>query len=231
MSTAFKPSGSLDGATPSRHTDGPQPGEFSVTSTGHRVELFARAWLPTRYGEFTIFAFKNSKDNKEHVAMVKGDIWGHAQVPMRLHSECLTGDVFASLKCDCREQLERAQESVGAFERGFILYMRQEGRGIGLANKIRAYALQEQGLDTVEANKHLGFDDDLRQYDIAAEMIKLLRPTSVALMTNNPSKVKGLAQYGVEIAERCPIEIEPNPHNLFYLKTKHAKSGHTITPR
>lgn len=211
-----------------RHAHGPRQGQFSFTESGHRVEIYARAWLPTRYGEFTIFAFKNDKDNKEHVAIVKGDIWDQEAVPMRLHSECLTGDVFTSLKCDCREQLEVALESIGEMERGFILYMRQEGRGIGLGNKLRAYALQEQGLDTVEANQHLGFDDDLRTYDVAAEMIKLLTPRSIAMMTNNPSKVEGLSKCGVKVEERVPLQIIPNPHNRFYLKTKSLKSGHFL---
>ena len=218
----------LDALNTNRHEEGPQPGESRTTARGDKVEIYGRAWLPTRYGEFTIFAFKNTQDNKEHVALVKGEVWGHAQVPMRLHSECLTGDVFTSLKCDCREQLEKAQESLSHLERGFILYMRQEGRGIGLANKIRAYALQEKGLDTVEANRHLGFDDDLREYDIAAEMIKLLAPTSVSLMTNNPTKVEGLSQHGVKVASREPILITPNKHNRFYLQTKNDKSGHYL---
>ncbi len=226
MTTAFQPSNSV--AYKNRHESGPQPGRFSFTESGHRVEIYGRAWLPTRYGEFTIFAFRNDKDNKEHIALVKGDIWDQERVPMRLHSECLTGDVFTSLKCDCREQLEAAQEAVSQMDRGFILYMRQEGRGIGLANKIRAYALQEQGFDTVEANQHLGFDDDLRTYDVAAEMIKLLCPRSVVLMTNNPNKVNQLTQHGVNVAERRPLQIEPNQHNRFYLSTKRKKSGHFL---
>lgn len=226
MTTAFKPV-DLD-AYKDRHESGPQPGLVSHTASGHKVELYARAWLPTRHGEFTIFAFRNDKDHKEHIALVKGEVWGQERVPMRLHSECLTGDVFTSLKCDCREQLEAALQSLSDLEHGFLLYMRQEGRGIGLGNKIRAYALQEQGLDTVEANRHLGFDDDLRTYDVAAEMIKLLAPASVVLMTNNPNKIKGLSDHGVAVAEREPIQIEPNPHNRFYLQTKSLKSGHFL---
>jgi GTP cyclohydrolase II len=211
-----------------RHEHGPQPGQTGTTKDGHTVELYARAWLPTRYGEFTIFSFRNSKDGKEHVALVKGDVWNHKEVPFRLHSECLTGDVFTSLKCDCREQLERALETVSKLDVGGVLYMRQEGRGIGLGNKIKAYALQEQGFDTVEANKHLGFDDDLREYDVAAEMFKILAPQSVVLMTNNPRKVKLLSEAGVNISSRAPIQIDPNPHNHFYLKTKRARSGHLL---
>lgn len=213
---------------PDRHQDGPQPGTFNLTPEGHRVELYSRAWLPTRSGEFTIFAFRNTLDDKEHIALVKGDVWGHDAVPMRIHSECLTGDVFTSLRCDCREQLERAQDSIGAMERGFILYMRQEGRGIGLGNKIRAYALQEQGMDTVEANLHLGFDDDMRRYDVAVEMIKLLQLRSIVLMTNNPNKLRALTEGGIEVVERRPIQIKPNPHNRLYLRTKRAKSGHHL---
>lgn len=208
--------------------EGPQPGEFSTTADGSRVEIFARAHLPTQHGEFTIFAFRNDKDDLEHVALVKGAIWGRSCVPMRLHSECLTGDVFGSLKCDCREQLDLAKESVGKMPFGVILYMRQEGRGIGLANKIRAYALQDKGMDTVEANLHLGFDDDMREYDIAAEMVKLLGPVSVELMTNNPKKVEGLSRHGVAVERRSPIEVVPNKHNVFYLDTKRRKSGHLL---
>lgn len=208
---------------------GPEPGGFSHTEDGTRVELYARAKLPTRHGQFTIFAFKNSKESLDHVAVVKGDIWNGEPVPMRLHSECLTGDVFGSLKCDCRDQLEKAIEDIGLEERGFILYMRQEGRGIGLANKIRAYSLQDRGLDTVEANLHLGFDDDMREYSIAAEMIKLLTSSPLLLMTNNPNKENGLLACGVKIAGRQAIQCAPNKHNLRYLKTKRTKSGHFLS--
>jgi GTP cyclohydrolase II len=211
------------------HGDGgPRPGDFSNTSAGNRVEIYARARLPTRHGEFTIFAFRNDKDRLDHVALVKGDVWGRTCVPLRLHSECLTGDVFGSLKCDCREQLDLAKDSVAAMPYGMILYMRQEGRGIGLANKIRAYSLQDCGMDTVEANLHLGFDDDMREYDIAAEIVKLLGPISVELMTNNPTKVLGLSSHGVLVASRSSIEVAPNKHNVFYLNTKRRKSGHLL---
>jgi len=208
---------------------GPEPGVFSFTDDGTRVEIYARANLPTRHGQFTIFAFKNSKENLDHVAVVKGDIWNGEPVPMRLHSECLTGDVFGSLKCDCRDQLEKALDDIGDVERGFILYMRQEGRGIGLANKIRAYSLQDKGLDTVEANLHLGFDDDMREYSIAAEMIKLLTPSPLLIMTNNPNKEIGLQAHGVKVAGRQAIQCTPNKHNIHYLKTKRTKSGHVLT--
>ena len=192
------------------------------------VKMEASAKLPTKYGEFNIVAFTNDLDHKEHVALVKGDIEGGEDVPARVHSECLTGDVFGSLKCDCGEQLERALKEISNSDRGVILYMRQEGRGIGLANKIQAYSLQDEGLDTVEANKHLGFDNDLRDYSIAAAMFKLLGVENIKLYTNNPDKVEGLREEGIEITERCPIKVVPNPHNLSYLKTKKEKAGHIL---
>ena len=193
-----------------------------------RVEHFATAKLPTQYGEFQIVAFKNNRDGKDHVAIIKGDITGQERVSCRIHSECLTGDVFGSLKCDCGPQLEAALEQIEELGQGIILYMRQEGRGIGLANKVRAYSLQDQGMDTVEANRHLGFDDDLRDYDIAAEMLRILSPASITLMTNNPRKLEGLREAGIEIDERVPLKITPNPHNLRYLNTKRDKSGHLL---
>lgn len=192
------------------------------------VTLHAEAKLPTRWGEFRIFAFKNTIDHKEHVAIVRGELHGARAVHTRVHSECLTGDVFGSLKCDCRDQLEKALATIATLETGLILYMRQEGRGIGLANKIAAYSLQDAGMDTVEANEHLGFDDDLREYDVAAGMLKLLGPASIELMTNNPSKVYGLERRGIVVASRLPIVTPPNEHNLFYLKTKREKSGHLL---
>ena len=192
------------------------------------VELHATASLPTRHGLFKIVAFTNNTDGKEHVAIIKGDVEGAKSIPVRVHSECLTGDVFGSLRCDCRQQLEEALTHLSSLERGLILYMRQEGRGIGLANKVKAYALQEEGYDTVEANLHLGFDDDMRSYAVAAEMLKLLKIESVDLMTNNPRKIEGLERSGIIIARRTPILIEPNPHNHRYLKTKKNKSGHLL---
>jgi GTP cyclohydrolase II len=192
------------------------------------VTLHAEAKLPTRWGEFRIFAFKNTIDQKEHVAVVRGDIRGVESVHTRVHSECLTGDVFGSLKCDCRDQLEKALQTISKLDAGLILYMRQEGRGIGLANKIAAYSLQDAGMDTVQANEHLGFDDDLREYDVAAGMLELLGPSSIELMTNNPSKVEGLERRGIVVSSRLPIVTPPNEHNLFYLKTKREKSGHLI---
>ncbi|OIP30789.1 MAG: GTP cyclohydrolase II [Deltaproteobacteria bacterium CG2_30_63_29] len=192
------------------------------------VEIVAEAKLPTRYGHFRIVAFRNNKDHKDHVALIHGDVNGAENVPTRLHSECLTGDVFGSLRCDCRQQLEVALEQLGDLECGLILYMRQEGRGIGLANKIAAYALQDTGLDTVEANYHLGFDDDLREYDVAARMFDLLGVESVNLMTNNPKKIVGLEENGVTVCARTPILVPANPHNQRYLTTKKKKSGHLL---
>lgn len=192
------------------------------------VRHFATANLPTKYGQFKIVAFKNNQDNKEHVAIVKGDVEGQEGVLCRIHSECLTGDVFGSLKCDCGPQLERALDELEQAGRGIILYMRQEGRGIGLANKIAAYALQDGGMDTVEANKHLGFDDDMRRYDISSEMLKILGPKSIVLMTNNPRKFEAMRKAGIPIDERLPIKITPNKFNVDYLNTKRDKSGHIL---
>lgn len=192
------------------------------------VEIYADAKLPTKYGEFRIVAFVNNLDFKEHIALVKGAVEGAEGVPTRLHSECLTGDVLGSLKCDCGEQLQRVLTELGHAEQGIILYMRQEGRGIGLANKVKAYALQDQGMDTVQANLHLGFDDDLRDYSVAAEMLGLLGVKSIALITNNPHKVEGLSEHGIAVSERRALKILPNPHNKFYLETKRNKSGHLL---
>ncbi len=200
----------------------------ALTTTSLEVEHFATANLPTKFGQFQIVAFKNNRDGKDHVAIVKGDVAGVESVPTRIHSECLTGDVFGSLKCDCGEQLERALGEIEAEGVGIILYMRQEGRGIGLANKVKAYSLQDRGFDTVEANLHLGFDDDMRDYEVAAEMLKVLGPKSIQLITNNPSKVRGLAHAGIDIDERLPIRVLPNPHNVHYLETKKRKSGHLL---
>lgn len=191
------------------------------------VALAAEARLPSRFGDFHVVAFE-SVDGKEHAAVVKGDIRGQSGVPVRLHSECFTGDVMGSLKCDCRDQLEAALQRIASMEMGAVLYLRQEGRGIGLANKIRAYALQDAGLDTVEANLHLGFGDDERDYEIAAQMLEELGVRSVRLMTNNPNKIKGIQAHGIQVDERLPHVLPPNPHNEFYLQTKRDKSGHLL---
>ncbi|HSK89644.1 MAG TPA: GTP cyclohydrolase II [Anaerolineales bacterium] len=192
------------------------------------VRVVAMADLPTRFGQFHIVAFENNRDGKEHVAITKGDVISASNVPVRLHSECLTGDVMGSLRCDCRDQLEAALKKIGGMEKGMVLYLRQEGRGIGLINKIRAYSLQDEGLDTVEANLALGFRDDERDYEIAAHMLKALKIESVQLMTNNPKKIDQLTRYGVKVNGRIPHIMKPNEHNRFYLETKAAKSGHMI---
>jgi len=192
------------------------------------VRIVGVADLPTRFGDFRILAFWNNRDEKEHVAIVRGDVVGAENVCTRLHSECLTGDAIGSLRCDCRDQLEAALSRIGSLDRGLVLYLRQEGRGIGLINKVRAYALQDQGLDTVEANQALGFRDDERDYSIAAHMIHSLGIRSIRLMTNNPEKIGQLTQHGVTVADRIPHVIPPNAHNRFYLETKAERSGHWI---
>lgn len=192
------------------------------------VRVVALAELPTRFGEFHIIAFENNRDGKEHVAIVKGDVIGAKDVPVRIHSECLTGDALGSLRCDCRDQLESSLKAIGQMERGMVLYLRQEGRGIGLTNKIRAYSLQDQGLDTVEANHALGFRDDERDYAVAAHMLMSLKIESVRLITNNPKKIQQLVDYGIQVTDRIPHIMEPNDYNRFYLETKAAKSGHLI---
>jgi GTP cyclohydrolase II len=192
------------------------------------VKIAAIAELPSRFGDFHIVAFYNNKDDKEHAAIVRGDVFGAEEVPVRVHSECLTGDVIGSLRCDCRDQLESALRMIGKMDRGIVLYLRQEGRGIGLVNKIRAYGLQEHGYDTVEANLALGFRDDERDYSVAAHMILSLKVKSIRLMTNNPKKIKGLEQLGVKVTDRIPLIVAPNSYNRFYLETKKEKSGHLL---
>ena len=192
------------------------------------VRVVAVAELPTRWGRFQVVAFESPSDGKEHAALVRGNVCGAAKVPVRLHSECVTGDAFGSLRCDCREQLERALQELGRLEQGVLLYLRQEGRGIGFANKVRAYALQEQGLDTFEANEALGFRPDERDYDIAAHMLRSLDVRSILLMSNNPDKVAELRHHGIDVEGRIPIVVPPNPHNERYLETKRVKSGHLL---
>ncbi|RMG99124.1 MAG: GTP cyclohydrolase II [Deltaproteobacteria bacterium] len=195
--------------------------------TAPRLLVHGRARLPTRHGAFEIVAFRHPDGRRiDDVALVKGEVAGRAAVPTRLHSECLTGDVFGSLRCDCRDQLEMALDRIHRAEQGLLLYLRQEGRGIGIAEKIRAYRLQEQGLDTVEANLHLGFDDDLRSYDVAAGMLVALGVTSIELHTNNPRKVEGLRRFGIDVARRVALVASPRPENRAYLRAKRTKSGH-----
>ena len=192
------------------------------------IRIAAIADLPTRFGDFHVVAFWNNRDGKEHAALVRGDVTNAEDVTVRLHSECLTGDALGSLRCDCRDQLETALTAIGQMEQGIVLYLRQEGRGIGFLNKIRAYGLQDYGYDTVEANLALGFRDDERDYAVAAHMLMSLKVKSIRLMTNNPRKLDDLARYGITVNGRIPHIIPPNPYNEFYLHTKAEKSGHLI---
>jgi 3,4-dihydroxy 2-butanone 4-phosphate synthase / GTP cyclohydrolase II len=192
------------------------------------VHLAAETVLPTPFGEFKAFAFVNDIDDFEHLALVRGDLDPEKEVMVRVHSECLTGDVFGSFRCDCGEQLQRAMEMVQEEGLGVILYLHQEGRGIGLANKLKAYALQDKGMDTVEANAELGFQADLRDYGVGAQILVALGVRKMRLMTNNPKKMVGLEGYGLKVTGRVPIEIDPRPENRRYLLTKCQKLGHLM---
>ncbi len=192
------------------------------------LERYAAATIPTEYGHFDVVVFR-AEDGAEHLAVVRGDVAGAESVHVRVHSECLTGEVLHSLKCDCREQLDHALRHIADREQGVVLYLRQEGRGIGLGNKIRAYALQQQGADTVDANRMLGFEDDLRSYDVASAMLEALGVRSVILLTNNPAKVEALREDGVPVVGRLPVHIVPNEHNRGYLLTKRARMGHLLS--
>jgi len=194
------------------------------------IEEIVRVEMPTRYGNFKLIAFKEKNSTNEHLALLKGE-WGKDEpVMVRVHSSCFTGDILGSLRCDCGEQLHRAMQMVDAEGKGAILYMNQEGRGIGLLNKLKAYRLQEQGMDTVEANLHLGFQMDQRDYGVGAQILRHIGISKLRLITNNPKKRVGLIGYGLEIVENIPIEIHANPHNEKYLQTKRDKLGHEIMP-
>ena len=190
-----------------------------------RVEVVK---LPTEYGDFDLYLYRSKLDNQHHLALVCGEVAGKRNVLVRVHSECLTGDVFGSRRCDCGPQLHQAMRQVAAAGCGVVVYMRQEGRGIGLAPKIKAYKLQEQGYDTVEANEKLGFDMDLREYGLGAQILADLGLKTIRLLTNNPRKLVGLEGYGLEIVEQVPIRVKPNPHNARYLETKRKKLGHLL---
>jgi 3,4-dihydroxy 2-butanone 4-phosphate synthase / GTP cyclohydrolase II len=192
------------------------------------VERVVSTALPTSFGEFTAYGYRSLVDNKHHVALVKGEIEGTEDVLVRVHSECLTGDVFHSLRCDCGEQLESALSMIEREGRGVLLYLSQEGRGIGLLNKLRAYKLQEEGLDTVDANLRLGLPADLRDYGIGAQILVDLGLTSIRILTNNPKKISGLAGYGLSVTDQIPIQHVANPHNQAYLRAKRDKLGHTL---
>ncbi len=190
-----------------------------------RLSRYAKAQLPTKFGVLRCIVF-TGKGGVEHVALVKGDVARAESVLCRIHSECLTGEVFGSLKCDCKQQLDLALETIGKAEKGVLLYMRQEGRGIGLGNKIRAYALQDEGLDTVDANRHLGFPDDARDYLEAATMIKDLDIASIILMTNNPAKIDGMEKAGISVVKRLKLSVSPAKEALSYLEVKRNRMGH-----
>jgi 3,4-dihydroxy 2-butanone 4-phosphate synthase/GTP cyclohydrolase II len=192
------------------------------------VEQIEVVKLPTDYGDFDLHLYRSKVDGQHHLALVRGDVSGGSKVLVRVHSECLTGDVFGSRRCDCGPQLHQAMRQVAEAGRGVILYMRQEGRGIGLAPKIKAYKLQEQGYDTVEANQKLGYGMDLREYGLGAQILVDLGLKTIRLLTNNPKKVVGLEGYGLKIVEQVPIRMKPNPHNERYLKTKREKLGHLL---
>jgi 3,4-dihydroxy 2-butanone 4-phosphate synthase/GTP cyclohydrolase II len=194
-------------------------------------KLVRREWsalLPTTFGEFTIYAYRTDIDNDEHIALTKGELNGEEPTLVRVHSKCLTGDTFHSLRCDCGEQLDEAMRMIQEEGKGVIVYLNQEGRGIGLNNKVRAYMLQDNGLDTVEANEKLGFKPDLREYGIGAQILADLGLRKIRLLTNNPRKIAALAGYGLEVVERVSIEIPPNEVNLQYMQTKQKKLGHVF---
>jgi GTP cyclohydrolase II len=212
-----------------RGTGLPSPGT-RLTDREQWLEVVSCAGLTTRHGTFQCMVFRTSDATDEHLLLSAGPLDPESVMPVRIQSECMTSEVFGSLSCDCREQLDKAMHLFGAAKRGLIIYLRQEGRGIGLGNKIAAYALQQEGLDTVEANERLGFPDDLRTYQAAALVLRLLHVQRVNLLTNNPSKIEGLRAGGIEVVERTPLMIAPTPYTQLYLQTKLRKSGHLLNP-
>ena len=200
---------------------------YQLTKT-RIIQRIAEAELPTKYGEFHVIAYESMLDGREHLAIIKGDPSGKPGVLVRMHSECMTGDVFGSMRCDCGEQLVAAMRQIDAEGQGAVVYLRQEGRGIGLGNKVKAYELQDEGLDTVEANEKLGFKPDLRDYGIGAQILLDLKLHSIRLLTNNPRKIVGLDGYDIEITGTEALQVEPNQHNERYLETKRSKLGHTL---
>ena len=197
--------------------------------TGNGVHLETTVDLPTRFGKFRLSAFSTDDHAQEHLAIIHGEIDGAEDCPVRVHSECLTGEVFGSQRCDCREQLDAALCHIGSQPRGAVIYLRQEGRGIGLINKLHAYRLQDdEGMDTIEANQHLGLPVDARDYRIAARILELLRVRSVALMTNNMGKIEGLRAEGIAVTDRIPVVTSGNPFNQDYLETKRTRMGHLL---
>jgi GTP cyclohydrolase II len=203
------------------HTGNPKEAELL-----HLVEFYSSTLLPTEFGEFNVSVFRERKTGKEHLAIVKGEIQGVSNLLIRMHSECLTGEVLHSLKCDCKDQLHAALERIAQEQQGMVIYLRQEGRGIGLGNKIRAYALQERGYDTVDANRALGFGDDLRTYDVAAAILRYFEIDSVSLLTNNPLKLDSLGKFGIHVQGRIPLLCPPNQHSRQYFESKSARMGH-----
>jgi GTP cyclohydrolase II len=191
------------------------------------IKEIAQAFLPTRHGKFKVYGFVDEND-KEHVALLRCEHEVHDGLPVRLHSRCLTGDTLTSMRCDCRDQLEVAMNYLDELKCGMLIYLDQEGRGIGLVNKIKAYSLQDEGMDTVEANVHLGFGEDLRDYSIAAEMLRCFEIKEIRLLTNNPKKISDLERHGIKVIERIPLVTKPNPYNKKYIETKKKKMKHML---
>jgi len=192
------------------------------------IDLFSEANLPTRFGDFRVFVFHNNQDDKEHLALAMGDVRDARGILVRIHSECLTGETLGSLRCDCGDQLHESMRMVARAGRGLVIYLRQEGRGIGLGNKVRAYALQDGGMDTIDANHQLGFGADDRDYGMAVAILKYFDVKSLLLITNNPEKIRDLKEHGIDIIQRVPIEIQPNEYSRKYLRTKRDKAGHML---